>query len=268
MSEKTKNEKTKRDRLPDNIKDVFLKSLANSDDSSKADASEQVVNDAETPENTDENAEIKCEENTEKEPESQQTEEKTDDKKVSDEKPEKPAEAPEEKAEAASSVKILSIAKSLPFIAIVPSVIIAFIPMLLNVNEVVRYAIVALFWVVLLFWYVLLFVLKIRNYSAINNALYSGKSDGFRVYRFLSCFNFFRNRKAMISDIVFVVSLISSIILLNVFSKTGYDGIVITAIAFAVILLSFNYHVYFNDSIYEYMTSVKNKLKIKDVKKR
>ena len=77
-------------------------------------------------------------------------------------------------------------------------------------------------------------------------------SNSGKVYRFISLFNFFRNRKAIIADIAFFVStaLLTALIILG--SKGIFDHIALTAVVLALFMLSLNMHVYFNDSIYEY----------------
>lgn len=144
----------------------------------------------------------------------------------------------------------LPMVKAIFFVMIFPSVILLFLPFFMKLGNSVTYPIVAIFWLCLLFTGITMLVLKL-TYAPNIRAMYKGKSNGFYIYRFFSVINFFRNKKAVIADICFFVMTVVLILTLALSSRLNISTYV-TAVVFSLFLLSLNYHVYFNDSIYEY----------------
>lgn len=153
----------------------------------------------------------------------------------------------------------MQLVAALPFVMIVPSVILAVFPLLLELNKAFLYSFVSVFWLTLFFPLLALFGLKVVYRHNINRALFK-HSKAYKTYRFVSILNFFRNKAAFIVDIgLFAVSIVSVIVFV-IFNLKQMDNIAITAILFSLILLFLNLHIYFNDSIFELRKKyIKNK---------
>ncbi|MCD7828028.1 MAG: hypothetical protein LUG85_05780 [Clostridiales bacterium] len=158
------------------------------------------------------------------------------------------------------SINIKPIMSSVLVTMIISSVILFFFPMLSFSGSSSKIAVstlvVSLFYIFLIYSYAALLVIKLIKKKEIDK-MYSGKSAGMRIYRFFGIVNFFRNKAAAAADIVFIVFAVLTIILI----AAQTTSTVLMCIAIGILLLSFNLHIYFNDSIYEYIISNRDKKK-------
>lgn len=191
--------------------------------------------------------------------------EKTKEKKKTDAKAE-PAhsEKPAAKERAPKALKNgqLPLAKAIPGVMVAPSVLLLLLPAAMKIGTAATYPVAAIFWLSLLFTGFAMLGVKLA-YAGNIRTLYSGKSKQFRLYRFFSVINFFRNKKARIADCFFFLMTAVLVIVMVASAKIQSINSFLVALVFSLFLLSLNFHVYLNDSIYEY--SVKNKSDKKDV---
>ncbi|MBQ7962573.1 MAG: hypothetical protein IJ289_08220 [Clostridia bacterium] len=144
----------------------------------------------------------------------------------------------------------------LPFVNLIPvfmalqSLFLIIIPFM-AAETTVTFIFVTLFWISVLCSGGLMLFIKLRYKNEFE--FHCGSSSpAARIYRFISVLNFFRNKTAKTVDIVFFSVTLLTIIFVILAAKGIFDHIAVTAAILSLFLLSLNFHVFFNDSIYEY----------------
>lgn len=140
---------------------------------------------------------------------------------------------------------------------LVPSVIVLVLPFAIKSdNLAIQYSLAAIFWIGLMFAWIAMLILK----TVYRNVLFSmleHEGETYKTYRCISLINFFRNKIAKIADVCFFVFAAVIIIFVILSAKNISVNLHVTAAAFAGFLLSLNYHMYFNNIIYDFLENTK-----------